>query len=86
MLWLRFAGDQADVDVRIGFVEAMQTRHQPIRSERKIGGDLQHLMLLLCADRTQTGVDILQTEANLLKQNSADFGEFNATVDSIEQP
>ena len=69
-----------DVDVWIGFMEAMQTRHQPIRSEGKIGSDLQYLMLLLCADRTQTGVDILQTEGNLLEQDGADFGELNATA------
>ena len=57
-----FAGDQADVDLRIGRVKSMQTRHQPISGEGEIRSDLQHLVLMLRADRAQSCVDILQTE------------------------
>ncbi|MNG04216.1 hypothetical protein D3C84_873340 [compost metagenome] len=47
-----FAGDQANVHVRIGRVKAVQSGHQPVSGKGKIGGDLQHFMLLLCTDRT----------------------------------
>ena len=45
-----FTGHQADIHLRVGRVKAVQARHQPIGRECEIGGDLQHLMLLLCAD------------------------------------
>ncbi|MNR36022.1 hypothetical protein D3C85_1539100 [compost metagenome] len=51
---IALAGDQADIDLRIGRMKAVQTGHQPIRREGKVGGHLQHLMLLLCADRAQS--------------------------------
>ncbi|MNT65484.1 hypothetical protein D3C72_2034700 [compost metagenome] len=42
-----FTGDQAHVHLRIGGVKPVQSRHQPISGERKVGRDLQHFMLLL---------------------------------------
>ncbi|MNT17328.1 hypothetical protein D3C72_1524720 [compost metagenome] len=79
-----FAGHQADVDLRVGFMKAVQARHQPISSEGKVGGNLQDFMLLLCADRAQSCIDILQTESNLLKQYRADFGQLDPTVNAIK--
>ena len=80
-----FTGDQADIHLRVGRVKAVQTRHQPIGGEGKIRGNLQHLMLLLCADRAQSCVDILQTELNLLKKNLPRLGQFDAALNAVEQ-
>lgn len=80
------AGDQAHIDVRIGGMEAVQTWHQPVRGEGKVGRHLQHFMLLLCADCAQSCVDILQTELNLIKKYGPGLGQFDTSVDAVEQP
>ncbi|MNG19399.1 hypothetical protein D3C84_1035540 [compost metagenome] len=67
-------------------MKAVQARHQPIGSESEIGRYLQHLMLMLCADCTQSRVDILQSELNLLEKDHASLSQFDAAINAVEQP
>ena len=79
------AGDQAYVHIRIGLVEAMQTRHQPISSKGEVSCDLQHFMLALGGDRIQPRIDRLHPALHITEQHLASIGQLDTTVDAIKQ-
>jgi hypothetical protein len=79
------AGDQAHIHLRIGRVEAVQTRHQPIRGEGEIGGDLQHLMCCCALIALNPASIFCKPRVNLLEKDRADLGQFDAAVDAVEQ-
>ena len=79
------AGDQADIHFRVQLVKALQTRHQPVSGKGKIGGHLQHLMLLLRGDRQQPSIQALQAILHITLQQLTGIGQGNPTVNPIKQ-
>lgn len=67
-------------------MEAVQARHQPIGGKGEVGSHLQHLVLVLGSDGAQAAVDALQAGLHLFEQLAAGLGQFDATVDAVEQP
>lgn len=80
------AGHQADVDFRVGFVEAVQARHQPVGGEGEVGGHLQHLVLGPRAHRLQAEVDGAQAVLHMNEEQAPAVSQFDAAVDAVEQP
>ncbi len=79
------AGDQADIHVRVDLVETVQTRHQPVGGEGKVGRHLKHFVLVLFGDRYQSAVDGLQASLHMAEQYFAGFSKLDAAIDPVKQ-
>ena len=63
----------------------MQTRHQPVGGEGEVGRHLKHFVLMVFGDRYQSAVDGLQPGLHMAEQHFTGVGQFDATVDAVEQ-